>query len=210
MRYLRRQVINRRAPYDQRLTVDVNNNVIISSPGAVQLPTSDTAARPITSARYGTTDTADLSGMIRYNTQTDEFEGYQNGTWRAFRFKESVGIIRQYLGEGDATNVVFGPLNPAPPSTVDENLAWAASGNLTTPGNTWTGANLIVIVGNVFQIYGENYNVLDGGDPSLSGELDQNGNAVVGGNKYIVFDSSVPASIPGSLVKVYAFHGFDR
>lgn len=199
MRYLRRQVINRRAPNDARLDVDINNNILMTSPAAVQVPAGTTSQRPIVGNRYGTSTTGDLSGMIRYNVTSDQLEGYQGGAWRAIRFKESIGIIQQILGYGDYIETVFGPLDPAPPDltylhTVDSNADWTAHGNLTTPGNIWTGANLIVIIETVIQVYNINYSIVDGGDVGR-----------IAGKKYIQFGSAVPTGKP-----VVVLHGFDR
>ena len=155
MRYLRKQVLNRRAPYDQRLQVDVNDNILMSSPAAVQVPAGSTIQRPIVGNRYGTTSTGDLSGMIRYNTQTNQLEGYQAGNWRAFRFKESTQITQQSLGAGDDNNLYFGPLSPAPPTTVESTT-------------TWGGQNLLVIVENVIQLATTNYTIVQ--NPSVPSE----------------------------------------
>lgn len=203
MRYLKRQVINRRDPADKRLAVDVSGSIIMTSPTGVQVPAGTTDQRPIRGESYGTDDTTDLSGFIRYNVTTDQLEGYQAGVWRAIRFKESVGIIQQLLGTGDGTNTVFGPLNPQPPTIVDVNSDWTAYGNVTTPATTWTGANLLVVVGNVFQIYNTNYAIQDGSAISIGpGAL----GPYTAGQKYVVFTSSVP----GLATEVYALHGFDR
>lgn len=157
MRYLRKQVINRRAPYDQRLEVDINNNVVMSTPAGLQLPAGPTSAQPIVSNRYGTSNAGDLSGMIRYNTTTSEFEGYQSGSWRAFRFKESTAITQQSLGAGDGNEIYFGPLIPTKPSIVQS-------------GTTWGGQNLLVIVENVIQLHGTNYTVEN--NPSFTSEVE--------------------------------------
>ena len=148
MRYLRQQVLNRRAPYDQRLQIDANNSIIMSSPAALQLPAGTSSDQPITSKRYGTSTAADLSGMIRYNTETDQFEGYQAGTWRAFKFKESSTITKQTFGPGDYVETIFGKLDPAPPTVTADNV-------------TWNGDRLIVLVENVYQIYNTNYSIIN-------------------------------------------------
>lgn len=155
MRYLVQQNINRRAPYDQRLYVDMNNNVLMSTPAAVQVPAGTTTQRPIVGNKYGNSSTGDLSGMIRYNVTTNQLEGYQAGSWRAFRFKESTQITQQNLGAGDSSTVYFGPLNPAPPTTVQS-------------GTTWGGQNLLVIVENVIQVFNTNYTVVQ--NPTITGE----------------------------------------
>lgn len=179
MRYLRKQVLNRRAPYDQRLQIDVNNSVLMSTPTALQLPAGTSTERPINSNRYGTSNVADLNGMIRYNTQTNQLEGNQNGIWRAFRFKEATQIVSQTLGVGNSIDVLFGPLSPSPPATVESEA-------------TWSGANILVIVENVIQIFTTNYSI----------SVDPVGYAT---GSYVLFDSPVPS---GKAVTV--LHGFDK
>lgn len=148
MRYLRKQNINQRSPYDQRLQVDINDNILMSSPAAVQIPAGGTSLRPITGNRYGTSTSTDLSGMIRYNTDINQLEGYQAGSWRSFRFKEANQIIQQNLGAGDSFTTYFGPLS----STYDPV-------HVASEVSNFGGQNLLVIVENVIQIFTTNYTV---------------------------------------------------
>lgn len=137
MRYLRQQNINRRAPYDQRLYVDMTNSVVMTTTNNMLMPKGTTAERPV----------SPVNGMIRYNTTLNEVEIYQATTWRSLRFKESVGIVQQSLGVGNAVETVFGALNPAPPAYIQS-------------GDTWGGQNLIVVVENVIQLHVTNYTIL--------------------------------------------------
>lgn len=146
MRYLRQQVINRRAPYDQRLQIDANNSIILSTPSAIQVPAGNTTQRPVYGNRYGTSDTSNLSGMVRYNTLTDALETYQSGVWRQFSFKESKKIIQQSLGNIDGYSYFYGPLNAVyNPSNIDST------------NDNFGGQNILVFIGNVFQIWNTNY-----------------------------------------------------
>jgi hypothetical protein len=147
MRYLRQQVLNRRAPSDQRLYIDMTDSVVMNTTNNLVLPKGGDAARPV----------SPVVGMIRYNTDSNEVEVYEGaGTpqWRNVRYKEAVGITQQTLGYGDAITVHFGPLNPAPPTYIANN-------------NTWTGANLLVYVENVQQLHSTNYTVVNG--PTIPG-----------------------------------------
>jgi hypothetical protein len=154
MRYLKRQTLNRRIANDPSLYVDTKDvNVIMGVTNSLVLPKGGTAQQP---GYAGNTDTATpINGMIRYNSDTDQFEGYQNNAWRTFRFKESVGIVQQNLGAGDSNNLYFGPLNPAPPSTVQS-------------GSSWGGQNILVVVENVLQLNNINYTVVQ--NPTLPAE----------------------------------------
>jgi len=173
MRYLRKQVLNRRAPWDQRLTVDALNAVVMTTTNNLTLPTGTTLERPV----------SPKNGMIRYNTTTNEIEVYQASVWRSLRFKESTGITQQNLGSGDSQNVFFGPLNPAPPSVVQS-------------GATWGAQNLLVIVESVIQIATTNYTVVQ--DPVIPSEIyighttidNSSGSTVISFNSHIIANSA--------------------
>lgn len=177
MRYLRQQNINRRAPYDQRLYVDMTNSIVMTTTNNMLMPVGTTAERPVNPLR----------GMLRFNTTTNQVEVFQgategSATWRSLRFKEATQILKEnYIGDGVTTD--FGPLNPQPPTTVESGAAWS-------------GDNLIVIVGNVFQVHTTNYEIVDGslvsgGTPGL---------------KYIRFTSASP----GLATPIVILHGFDQ
>jgi len=84
---------------------------------------------------------------MRYNTDDDQFEVYQNGAWRELRFKEpnqDPGIHQQNLGNGDAVETVFGPLDSTDP-------------DFPVPA---APQNILVFVENVFQISITNYDIV--------------------------------------------------
>ena len=120
MRFLKRQTLDRRSASNTTLYSDpARANVYIAPTGngSVVIPVGNTASRP----------GSPVNGMMRYNTDVvsgGEVEIYQNGNWRSLRFKESTGITQQNLGAGDSNNIYFGPLSPAPPSTVASNTTW--------------------------------------------------------------------------------------
>ena len=152
MRFLKQRNLHRRAPNDTTLYSDVTNSSVYIYPtlaGSVALPVGDTAHRPQTP----------VVGMIRYNTDYNELEVYEgsSATWRNIRYKEATQITQQNLGAGDGSEVYFGPLNPAPPSTVAN-------------GATWGAQNIIVVVENVIQLSGLNYSVVQ--NPSFSSEVE--------------------------------------
>lgn len=146
MRYLRTQVLNRRAIWDQRLTIDSTNAVVMKTTNNLTIPTGTTAEQPV----------QPINGMIRYNTTTDQFEGRQAGAWRSFRFKESTQILQQSLGAGDGNTRFFGPLNPEPTGLPQSGVTW---------NTTQMAKNLLVLVENVLQIAITNYSVVQ--DPMI-------------------------------------------
>ena len=147
MRYLKRQTLDRRTANNTTLYTDAGRINVYLEPvgtGSVVVPKGNNATKP-----------SGVTGMIRYNTDTNQFEGYQLGAWRTFRFKESTAITQQNLGAGNGSEVYFGPLNPAPPATVQS-------------GGTWGGQNILVIVENVLQLNTTNYTVVQ--NPTLGAE----------------------------------------
>lgn len=177
MRYLRRQVLNRRSPSDARLAVDITNGVVMSTTNNLLMPKGTEAQRPVTP----------VVGMIRYNSETDDVEVFSgtapNDAWRSLRYKESTGIVQQSLGYGDAVTTVFGPLNPAPPALVEN-------------GEVWSGANLIVVVENVIQLHNTNYTVEN--NPTIAGVTytgDISADTLVG-ESTLTFDTSTAPIYP--------------
>ena len=142
MRYLRQQNINRRAPFDQRLYVDMTNSVIMDTSNHLMLPKGTESERPASSTWS--------EGMIRYNDDSHEVEVYQGSpaTWRSLRFKESTKITQQDLGTGDAANILFGALSPSPDTVAESGFTWDI---------TQIQKQYIVLVENVFQISGTNF-----------------------------------------------------
>lgn len=136
MRLIKRQTTNLRSIAGKGVQYDINDQVVMDSTNTMLVPKGTTAQRP----------TSPVTGHIRYNTTTDQFEGYQNGAWRKFRYKEpnAVGIVQQNLGSGDANEVFFGPLE---------------SGDSDFP-NPAAAQNVLVFVENVFQISGTNYTLV--------------------------------------------------
>ena len=135
--------------YDKRVAITTDNDVLMNTTNSLVLPNSSAAI------------SSPSLGQMRYNTGTAEVEIYQgttlgSATWRAIRFKEATPITQQLLGYGDASTVYFGPLNPAPPTVVQS-------------GTSWSGANLIVLVENVIQLFTTNYTIEQ--NPSIAGEV---------------------------------------
>jgi hypothetical protein len=174
MRLLKAQNTNLRNIKGKGVKYDVNDQVILDSTNCVLVPKGTQAQRP----------TSPVNGHLRYNIDDNEFEVYQNGTWRELRYKEPGTITQQNLGNGDATETVFGPLNSG---DTDFPIPAAAQ-------------NIIVLIENVFQISTTNYTLEQSVSGSLSGP-----NAPYANGWYIVFTSAVPLGKP-----VTVLHNFDK
>lgn len=213
MKFLKKSQLNFRNVGDQSVAVTMDSpanpdtpRIVMENDNSLLIPKGPTVARP-------DSFNVVVDGMIRYNTTTEEFEFRQESRWRAVRFKESVGIIQQYIGDGNSDEIYFGPLHPDPyvdtngeTRTVDQNKEWTANGNVLTPGDIWTGANLIVLIENVFQIYQVNYTIVQNplGTPSASF---YSGAQTYPQGWYLKFDDTLPVPY-GKPVTV--LHGFDR
>ena len=137
MRLIKRQTTNLRSITGKGIQYDINDQVIVDSTNTILVPKGTEAQRPSSPA----------NGHLRYNTDDEQFEAYQNGAWRELRFKEpnqDPGITQQNLGSGDAVEVLFGPLD---------------SGDTDFPAPA-AAQNVLVFVENVFQIAGTNYTLV--------------------------------------------------
>lgn len=137
MRLLKAQSTNLRSIYGKGVKYDVNDQVILDSNNVMLIPKGTTAERP----------TSPENGHLRFNTSTGKFEVYEANTWFGVAntapsgVGNNVGITQQNLGNGDAIEVYFGPLD---------------SGDTDYPVPT-AAQNVLVFVENVFQISGTNY-----------------------------------------------------
>jgi hypothetical protein len=150
MKFLKKSQLNFRNVKDDSIAVQISNEITLDSPNAVRVPKGTTTQRP--GDPIGSINSASL-GQLRYNTTANELEVYQGAggraAWRSLRYKESTQITQQDLGTGDDEEYIFGPLNPAPPTT-----------DLVDDKSTWSGANLLVFVENVMQLHTTNYVIL--------------------------------------------------
>jgi len=147
MRLIKAQNTNLRTIYGKGVKYDVDDQVIIDSTNTVLMPKGTTAQRP----------TSPNNGHVRYNTDDEQLEAYQNGAWREIRFKEpnqDPSIVQQNLGNGDATIVLFGPLD----SQDTDYPAPAAA------------QNVLVFVENVFQVSTTNYTLVQNPSTTNTGQ----------------------------------------
>jgi len=143
MRFLKTLTLNRRAIYDSRVVLNTDNTFTVADSTAMIVPKSESSLAAV-----------QTNGMIRYNTDTNQFEGRQNNVWREFRFKEPTGLTVQYLGIGDDVETDFGPLTPDPYTyytTIESGTTWNAA---------QMAQNLLVINETVWQIGGYDFTVI--------------------------------------------------
>ena len=100
MRFLKAQTTSRGINADTAgLNIDALGLAEINTDKAVIVPKGDQNSRPF----------IPQEGMLRYNTDENEFEVYHQSAWKPIRFREPVTITQQNLGNGDGTETTFGP-----------------------------------------------------------------------------------------------------
>lgn len=132
MKFLKAQNTSRYSPSDNTFLVNSYGRAVMDFNGGLLIPKGTQAQRPnLTGVRQPT----DANGTIRYNTDTNEIEGYVGGNWETIRAPGASAISIETFGPGDASDTVYGPLANVP-----------ASAN-----------NIIVLVENVMQIPTTNF-----------------------------------------------------
>lgn len=168
MRLIKRQTTNLRSIIGKGVQYDINDQVIVDSTNVMLIPKGTTAQRPNSA----------VTGHLRYNTSTNEFEAYQgsSATWKPLAYKEPTTIEQQSIGSGNATDTVFGPLDSG------------FSGSVTYTDYTAPVAaqNIIVLIENVFQLATTNYTLEQNPDASDPGSEIGAGSFVIGQEYYIV------------------------
>ena len=180
MRLLKAQNTNLRNIYGKGVKYDTEDLVTVDSTNSMIVPKGADADQPATP----------INGMLRYNTDDDQFEAYQNGAWREIRFKEpnqDPGIVWQNLGVGDATETVFGELN---------------SGDTDFPVPD-AAENIIVLIENVVQIPTTNYEIRQTAEVDVTGPNTPYTEVDTGW--WIEFTSAVPLGKPVTVI-----HNLDK
>ena len=185
MKYLKRTHLNSKTVTGRNsVYVDISGEVVVDSPYSLLLPrgnNEDQSPDDSTAPTY-------VNGMIRYNTESNQFEGYQAGSWRSFRFKEPGKMDVWTIGTGDGVETTFAlPFNPFV-ITPQSGVTWDAN---------QIAKNLIFLVENVFQIANVNYAIVQN---PVSGP-----NAPYPLGNYVVFGTAVPLTKP-----IYLLTGFDQ
>jgi len=138
MRYIKRQTTNTRGLIGKGVHMTANDReILLDSDNVVLIPKGPTATRP----------QFPKNGHMRYNTTDNRFEVYEAGRWDGVRNtapSSSAPVTVQTLGNGDASEVYFGPLDSGDPFYP---VPLAAQ-------------NVLVFVENVYQLPNTNYSLI--------------------------------------------------
>ena len=175
MKFLKAQTTNKRGIHRGKgVFYNANGVFEFRSKAAMAVPVGANADRPANPAL----------GQMRFNTDNNSVEFYDNGVWKEIRLKEPTPIEQQSLGTGDGVETVFGPLN-------------ANDSSYPVPTSA---QSVFVIVENVLQISTTNYTLEQSSSGNLAGP-----NSPYADGYYIKFLSPVPN---GKAVTV--LHNFDK
>lgn len=136
MRLIKAQTTNLRNIYGKGVKYDVNDIVQLDSDKAMLVPKGTTVERP----------SSPVDGFLRYNTDDNRFEVYENSAWVGVRStvpSTTAPITVQTLGFGDAVELFFGPLDSSDPFVPAPVAA----------------QNILVFVENVYQLPTTNYSL---------------------------------------------------
>lgn len=116
-----------------------NASVTISTTDAIQMPSGTTVQRP----------TAPVNGMFRYNSSTNQFEGYENGTWEQLATTGGSGgtFLTVVNNLADLSNIATARTNLGLVAGGAGDI-WVEKAGDTMSGNLDMGNNLITNVAN--------------------------------------------------------------
>ena len=113
-------------------TISISSNPTIPGTGAVSFPSGTTAERP-----------AGTNGQFRYNTTTQVFEGYANGSWGAIA--TGTGVISITAGTG----LTGGTITSTGTIAIDNTVVATLTDTQTLTNKTISGAsNTLTNIGN--------------------------------------------------------------
>ena len=146
MKFLKTKNISKFSVSDRTFIVNPYGRITTNSTNSLQIPVGTNEEKPQTSLLR--------EGMMRMNTGalgvnvgTAQFEIYQAGAWRPVKFKVPSQVTYSTPVTANDIETLF-YIDPQPPLTIED-------------GNAWTGAQLMVYVENVFQLYNQNFVVVE-------------------------------------------------
>jgi len=170
MRYVKRQTSNEKNALGKGIIYTSVAEVVMDTQNSMLVPKGPTSARP----------QFPENGHMRYNTDVEEFEFYQDDQWRKARYKEPRTIVQQTLNGASGTETIFGPLD-------NQDADYSAPDSAQA---------MIVLIENVFQISITNYNLVQNPSSHDTG-AEVGATALVNGTDYVI--TSVDDGLGGAV-----------
>lgn len=159
MRFLKRQSTSNKNALGKAVVYDINDQVILDSKNVMLVPKGTTAERPLSPA----------NGHLRYNSDVEEFEAYQDSQWRKVRYKEPRAIVQQTLKGALGLETIFGPLD-------NQDADFSAPDS---------AQSMIVLIENVFQLATTNYNLVQNPSSFQTG-AEIEAQDIISGTEYVI------------------------
>lgn len=112
MKFYKRQPINRKNPTSDSFVVEPDGRISTDTDKSVEIPDGPTSARP-SNPRVG---------MLRFNTELNNFEAYFDGIWQPIKAYAQTDVVKQVFENGDYADTIFGPLTYDIPSDKPQNI----------------------------------------------------------------------------------------
>lgn len=177
MKYLKTGTLSSFSSSGNGFAINPYGRIVTNSKNSLQLPSGTTTQRPDSGVV--------TNGTIRFNTETQSFEGFLSGGWEVVKSPSAQTITKQTIA-GHATETLYGPLDVIP-STID---------------------NMIVIIENVIQVGETDFELTD----NPGGTSPSRGGAAYPAGTYIRFPTLSPGvyeHVPEG-VNLTIYFGFDR
>lgn len=112
MKFYKRLPINRKNPTSDSFVVEPDGRISTDTDKSVEIPGGPTSARP----------NNPVDGMLRFNTELNNFEGYYDGIWQPIKAYAQTDVVKQVFENGDYADAIFGPLTYDIPTDKPQNI----------------------------------------------------------------------------------------
>lgn len=112
MKFYKRLPINRKNPTSNSFVVDPDGRITTDTDKSIEIPSGTSSARP----------SNPVDGMMRFNTDLNNFEAYYDGIWQPIKAMAQTDVVKQVFENGDYADTIFGPLTYDIPINQPQNI----------------------------------------------------------------------------------------
>lgn len=112
MKFYKRLPINRKNPTSDSFVVEPDGRISTDTDKSLEIPNGPSNARP----------NNPVVGMLRFNTELNNFEAYFDGIWQPIKAYAQTDVVKQVFENGDYADTIFGPLTYDVPTDKPQNI----------------------------------------------------------------------------------------
>lgn len=112
MKFYKRLPINRKNPTSDAFVVEPDGRITTDTGKSIEIPDGPTSARP----------SNPVVGMLRFNTELNNFEAYYDGIWQLIKATAQTDVVKQVFENGNYADTIFGPLTYNIPTNKPQNI----------------------------------------------------------------------------------------